>query len=129
MQIIGISAAALNTQPVNPVFYVKPVKPEVQAAQSTTILLAATSDSSQSADSQSTFMYMASSSGGITIIDEMSFTSSFLAVAGGDQSTSSFVESSSVSTGFGTDFSYASASTASYSTGEQGVSLRFDAMA
>ena len=132
MQIIGISAAALNAQPLNPVFYVKPTKSansEVQAAQSTTILLATSADSTQSAHAQNTFMYMASSSGGITIIEEMSFSSNFSATVGGVQSSSSFVEPSLVSADAGADFSYASASISSFTAGERGIHLRFDATA
>ncbi|MFZ1086635.1 MAG: hypothetical protein WAN35_16850 [Terracidiphilus sp.] len=129
MQIIGISAATMNAQPLNPVFFVKPAKPEAQATQSTTILLAESTDSNRSADAQSTFMYMASSSGGITIVEEMMFSSSFSATVGGDQSSSSFAESSSVFASSGAEISYASMSASNYSTGEQGVNLRFDALA
>jgi hypothetical protein len=132
MQMIGISAAALTTQPLNSVFYVKHAKSsnsEAQAAQSTTILLAASTDSSQSRFSQNTFMYMTSSSGGITIIEEMSFSSSFSVTVGGVQSSSSFIEASSISATSSTDLAYVSATTVNYSTGEQGVNLRFNAMA
>jgi hypothetical protein len=115
MQIIGISAAALNAQPLNPVFFVKPVKPEAQAAQSATILLAATMQSDLIGQSSNSFMYVASSTGGITIVEEMMFSSSFSATAGDVQSSSSFVESSSISTSSGTDASYASMSTTSFS--------------
>lgn len=129
MQIVGISAAALTTQPLNPVFFVKPAKSEAQATQSTTILLAASTDSVQAAHSQNTFMYMASSSGGIMIIEEMMFSSSFSAIVGGVQSSSSFVETSIVSTNSGADLSYASANTSIFSAGERGIHLRFNATA
>lgn len=124
MQIMGASAVSLNVQPLNPVSFLKPVKAEVQAAQATTILLAASTDSTETGMSTSSFMYMASSSGGITIIEEASFTSSFSATAGDVQSSSRFV-----ATSFSAEASYAAASTSSFSAGERGIHLRFDAMA
>ncbi|MGA9069297.1 MAG: hypothetical protein WB424_03515, partial [Terracidiphilus sp.] len=106
MQIMGISSATLNVQRVNPVSLIKPVKAEVQAAQATTILLAASTESTRTGISTSSFMYMASSSGGITIIEEASFSSSFSATAGDVQSSSSLVAASFIA-----EASYASAST------------------
>lgn len=129
MQITGISAVLLNAQPLNPVILVKPVKTEEQAAQATTILMASSTDSSQSQKSTSSFMYMASSSGGITMIEEMSFTSSFSVTAGGVQSSSGVFEASSVSASDGVEFSYASANTSSLTASERGIHLRFDATA
>lgn len=130
MQIIGMSAAALSSQPLNPVFFVRPEKkPEPQAAPSTTILLASSSQSNQTGQSQNTFMYMASSSGGITIVEEMMLSTSFSATADGYQSSSSFIEIDSVSSNSGTDVSYASAATLSFSASESNLSSSFRAMA
>jgi hypothetical protein len=149
MQILGISSAAWNTQILNPFLFNKPAKPTTQAsqssttrmessaqsdrsansAQSTTILIASSSNSSQSADTQSTFTHMASTSGGITIVAEMSFTSSFSVTADGIHASTSFVEASSISTSYGTDLSYASASTSNLSASENSVNPSFSAMA
>lgn len=129
MQIIGTSAAALNAQPLNPVFFVKPAKSDVQAAQSTTILLASSSQSDHAGQARNSFMYVASSSGGITLIEEMTLSSSISTTVGGDQSSSSFFEVSSIFANSGAATSYDSATTLSISAGESSNTINFNALA
>lgn len=129
MQIFGLSAAALSTQPLNPVFFVKPVKPEVQAAQSTTILLATSTQSNGANQSQNRFMYLATSSDGIMIIEEMMLSTSFSATVDGSQSSSSFVETTSIFSNSGASASYESAATLSFSATENNRAANFNALA